>query len=102
LVLSAFLGVSVKTWETSSVGSSPTIEASTAGLMLRRMRIVASFTGRVKETWNVVVGDARLLTILEALTSPEVKVPDLKDAAIACVRPRPSWSVALAEMSIEY
>ena len=47
-VSSEALGVSVKTWEAASVGSSPTIEKSTCGLMPRRRTTVLNLTGRVK------------------------------------------------------
>ncbi len=53
------LGVMVKTWLAASVGSSPTTATGTWGLIPKRVRTVASFTGRVNVSLKEVPGEAK-------------------------------------------
>ena len=77
-------------------------DTAVCGLIPRRIRTVASFTGRVKVIWNAVLGEARSPTIRVAVIAPVVGSPDWNDASTGLVRPRPSWSVAFVEMSTVY
>ena len=89
----------VKTWDAASVGSSPTIETSTWGLMPRRVMTVESLTGLVKVSWKAVVGAIWSSTTRVADRVPAVGEPDWKDVWISVARLKPSWSVAAFEMS---
>ena len=79
-------GVKVKTWEETSVGSSPAIVPVTIGAMERRAWMVASLTGRENVITKADVGATMPSATTVAMILPEVRAP----VANAAVKGEPS------------